>query len=195
MYTRCKLKNPEDEMSSERQRLVMRSGPTPGKVYELTKDSITIGREASADIVIPDPEISRSHSRLTSKQGTYMLEDLGSTNGTFVNKQRITGQRMLSPGDEVTLGENVVFSFEGEGVGATVAASVAKMPVQAVPPPPPPTPAAGIAPEKKSHTTRNLLIGCGCLVIVIVVVLVAVLYYIDTNNLYCAWFGMGCPTP
>jgi len=159
------------------------------------KSAWVIGRAQDCDLVVPEAQVSSHHCRLTHLADGFTLEDLGSTNGTFVNKQRITGQRMLSPGDEVTLGENVVFSFEGEGVGATVAASVAKMPVQAVPPPPPPTPAAGIAPEKKSHTTRNLLIGCGCLVIVIVVVLVAVLYYIDTNNLYCAWFGMGCPTP
>jgi hypothetical protein len=69
------------------------------------------------------------------------------------------------------------------------------MPVEAVPQPPSATPAAGIAPTKKNHTTRNLLIGCGCLVLVLCVVLVAVVYYVDTNNLYCAWFGMGCPTP
>jgi pSer/pThr/pTyr-binding forkhead associated (FHA) protein len=186
-------------MASERQRLVMRSGPTPGKVYELSKDSVTIGREASADIVIPDPEVSRSHARLTSKQGTYMLEDLGSTNGTFVNKQRVTGQRLLNPGDEITLGENVVFSFEGAGIAATVAAAALKVPAGAQtvpePAPAPPAAAAGPAPAKKSHTTRNILIGCGCLVIILMVVLVAVFYYIDTNNLYCAWFGVGCPTP
>ncbi|MGA2110944.1 MAG: FHA domain-containing protein [Anaerolineales bacterium] len=188
-------------MSSDLQRLVMRSGPTPGKVYELTKDSVTIGREASADIVIPDAEVSRTHARLTSKQGTYMLEDLGSTNGTFVNKQRITGQRMLNPGDEVTLGESVVFSFEGPTVGATVAVSAAKMPVQAtIPaeaPPEPPAAAASAAaaPEKKSHTTRNILIGCGCLVILVIVVLAGLLIYIDSNNLYCAWLGLGCPAP
>jgi predicted component of type VI protein secretion system len=183
-------------MASERQRLVMRSGPTPGKVYELSKDSVTIGREASADIVIPDPEISRSHARLTSKQGTYMLEDLGSTNGTFVNKQRVTGQRLLNSGDEVTLGENVVFSFEGAGVAATVAAASVKMPTAAAAREPAPAPPpAGPAPAKESHTSRNILIGCGCLVILVVVVLVGLLVYVDTNNLYCAWFGFGCPTP
>jgi len=90
----------------------MKTGPASGKVYSLIKSEISIGREAGSDIFINDEEISRQHARLTSQFGDYVLEDLGSTNGTFVNTQRITGQRILKSGDTILLGENVSLTFE-----------------------------------------------------------------------------------
>jgi pSer/pThr/pTyr-binding forkhead associated (FHA) protein len=92
--------------------LVMRSGPTPGKVYELLQEDLTIGRDISNAIVINDPEISRRHSRLSAQAGSYVIEDLGSTNGTFVNGQRLMGPHMLRPGEVVMLGEHIGFAFE-----------------------------------------------------------------------------------
>ena len=68
---------------------VMRSGPTPGVTFPLEGDQLIIGRDASNSITINDAEISRKHSRLSFQGGKYVLEDLGSTNGTFVNGQRI----------------------------------------------------------------------------------------------------------
>jgi predicted component of type VI protein secretion system len=187
-------------MSSGQLRLVMRSGPTPGKVHELNKEIVTIGREASADIVIADAEVSRAHARLVSKPGGVIIEDLGSTNGTFVNKQRITAPRAIAAGDEITLGESIVLGVETEGVAATVVAASAKVPPaprtaaaapQAAPVPPPP--AAAVAPvEKKGGRNRMLLLGCGCLLLVVCVVAVGLGWYIDSNNLYCAWLGVGC---
>jgi predicted component of type VI protein secretion system len=186
-------------MSSGQLRLVMRSGPTPGKVFELNKEIATIGREASADIVIADPEVSRAHARLVTKPGGVIIEDLGSTNGTFINKQRITAPRAISPGDELTLGESIVLGVETEGVAATVVAASAKMPPapraaaapQAAPVAPPPVAAAAPV-EKKGGSRRTLLIGCGCLLVLACVVAVAIGWYIDSNNLYCAWLGVGC---
>ncbi len=81
--------------------LVMKTGPASGKVYSLITSEISIGREAGSDVFINDEEISRRHARLTSQYGDYVLEDLGSTNGTFVNTQRITGQRILKSGDTI----------------------------------------------------------------------------------------------
>ncbi|OGO47120.1 MAG: hypothetical protein A2Z30_04105 [Chloroflexi bacterium RBG_16_64_43] len=187
-------------MSSGQLRLVMRSGPTPGKVFELNKEIATIGREASADIVIADPEVSRAHARLVLKQGGVIIEDLGSTNGTFVNKQRITAPRAISPGDEITLGESIVLGVETEGVAATVVAASAKVPPaprtaaampQAAPVPPPPVAAAAPV-EKKGGGRRMLWIGCGCLLLLACVVAAGIAWYIDSNNLYCAWLGVGC---
>jgi pSer/pThr/pTyr-binding forkhead associated (FHA) protein len=99
-------------MANGAYRLVMAQGPTPGKVYELVKDIMTIGRDVSNDIVINDAEVSRHHARLTRQVGGYMLEDLSSTNGTFVNGQRLIGPRPLSRGDNVGLGETVVLGYE-----------------------------------------------------------------------------------
>lgn len=92
--------------------LVMHSGPTPGKTFALDGDVLTIGREASNQIAINDAEISRKHSQLVSQGGKYVLTDLGSTNGTFVNGQRLTGQHVLQPGEVISLGEQISLLFE-----------------------------------------------------------------------------------
>jgi predicted component of type VI protein secretion system len=93
-------------------RLVMRSGPSVGKIYPLDKDELFIGRDLSNDIVINDPEISRRHARLYTQGNTFVLEDLGSTNGTFVNGQRLMGPNVLRPGDVITFGERMSLVFE-----------------------------------------------------------------------------------
>lgn len=93
-------------------RMVMRSGPSTGKEYPLEKSEIFIGRDLSNDIVINDPEISRRHARLYIQGSSYVLEDLGSTNGTFVNGQRLAGPAILRPGDAVTFGERMNLVFE-----------------------------------------------------------------------------------
>ena len=92
--------------------LVMHSGPTPGKTFPLEGDVLTIGREASNQIAINDAEISRKHSQLVLQGGKYVLTDLGSTNGTFVNGQRVTGQHVLQPGEVISLGEQINLLFE-----------------------------------------------------------------------------------
>ncbi|PWH13363.1 MAG: hypothetical protein DDG60_10400 [Anaerolineae bacterium] len=92
--------------------LVMHAGPTPGKTFPLEGDVITIGREAGNTIVINDAEVSRKHSQLTLQGGKYVLTDMGSTNGTFVNGQRITGAHVLVPGEVISLGEQITLLFE-----------------------------------------------------------------------------------
>ncbi len=92
--------------------LVMRSGPTPGKTYPLSKSEIYIGRDINNDITISDAEISRKHVRLILQGGGYIVEDLGSTNGSFVNGNRLMGPFTLRPGDILMLGENVSLLYE-----------------------------------------------------------------------------------
>lgn len=93
-------------------RLVMRSGPSVGKVYPLEKPELFIGRDLSNDVVINDPEISRRHARLFLQGNGYVLEDLGSTNGSFVNGQRLMGPNLLRPGDTITFGERMSLVYE-----------------------------------------------------------------------------------
>jgi predicted component of type VI protein secretion system len=99
-------------MVSQQFQLAMRSGPTMGKAYGLGKSEITIGRDPSNDIVINEAEVSRKHARLLFQDELYVLEDLGSTNGTFVNDHRLTSPQTLQPGDMILLGENISITFD-----------------------------------------------------------------------------------
>jgi pSer/pThr/pTyr-binding forkhead associated (FHA) protein len=92
--------------------IVLRSGPTPGKTFPLVKSELFIGRDLSNDIVINDPEISRRHARIYIQNGGFVLEDLGSTNGSPVSGQRLVSPYTLHPGEVITLGERITLSFE-----------------------------------------------------------------------------------
>src|SRR3954468_15333258 len=92
-----------------------------------------------------DSEISRVHARIFhDPSGALTVEDLGSTNGTFVNGNRITGQQALNPGDQVRVGQTTL-SVEG-GVADAGATSVGNVIPAPVPVPPPAAPAAAEAP-------------------------------------------------
>lgn len=128
---------------------VMRSGPNTGKIYPLEAPEIIIGRDASNGVAINDGEISRKHARLSLHGSAYVIQDLGSTNGSFVNGQRITGSQVLNPGDTVSFGENIVLMYEAafDPNATIIASSQAPRTVTPVPRPVPvPTPAPIPAP-------------------------------------------------
>jgi hypothetical protein len=137
--------------SSGSYRLTVRQGPVPGKVFDLAKDVMTIGRDMNNDLVINDAEVSRNHGRLTSQSGGYLIEDLASTNGTFVNGQRLIGPKLLNPGDVVGFGETIVLEYSYVAdAGATVVASAPPPRMMAEPPTAPPQtpePAPMMAPD------------------------------------------------
>ena len=72
------------------------------KVFPLTKSVVNIGRRLDNQLVIDDPRISRNHAQLRAIKGRYVIFDLNSTGGTFVNAQR-TSQSVLYPGDVISL--------------------------------------------------------------------------------------------
>jgi pSer/pThr/pTyr-binding forkhead associated (FHA) protein len=87
-----------------------------------------------------DSEISRVHARVFhDPSGRLTVEDLGSTNGTFVNGNRISGQQPLNPGDEVRVGQTTLSVEGGAGAGATTVGNVVPAPVPVPPPQQPPT--------------------------------------------------------
>lgn len=92
--------------------LVMKSAPYLDKEFPLVKDETIIGRDTTGDIVISDAEISRRHARIYKLGDSFMVEDLGSTNGTFVNGQRLVGPHALLPGETIRFGENIMLVFE-----------------------------------------------------------------------------------
>jgi hypothetical protein len=114
-------------------RLIVRRGTHPNQIYDMNKGIITLGRDITNDIVINDPEVSRHHCRLTQGGGGYTIEDLGSTNGTFINGQRLTGARPLSHGDMVGLGETVTLAYESAAASVPAGMGAATMPGGAPP--------------------------------------------------------------
>ncbi|HEX7541448.1 MAG TPA: FHA domain-containing protein [Anaerolineales bacterium] len=134
---------------------VIRAGPSTGKIYPLEVPEIIIGRDESNGIAINDAEVSRKHAKLSLHGSAYVIQDLGSTNGTFINGQRITGTQVLNPGDTVSFGENIVLMYEAAfDPNATVIASSqaprtvapVRRPVPVPAPAPAPAPAYAPAP-------------------------------------------------
>ena len=97
-------------------RLFMRQGPRAGQTFDLIKPIAVIGREAGNDIVIEDPQVSRHHAKLTLQGGSYVVEDLGSTNGTFMDGRRIMTPTPLLIGGRLGLGDTVVLEVQPGGV-------------------------------------------------------------------------------
>jgi pSer/pThr/pTyr-binding forkhead associated (FHA) protein len=187
-------------------------------VYPLIKTEVTLGRDINNEIVINDAEISRKHCLLKLVGNGYIIEDLGSTNGTWVDEQRISRQYQLNHADTIRLGDNISLTYEviGYDADATVATPSAAPPTAQIPPaqqfqtpqqqyqqaPPPsksqqyggrvPAPAE---PPKIFGMNRTLAIGLGALA-VIGICLIAFLVYVDANCLWCeiTWDLLpGCP--
>ena len=67
-------------------KLVAMSGPLGGQVVSLSREQLSMGREASSDVRLDDPLVSRRHCQLTTQAGSCAIRDLDSHNGTFVNE-------------------------------------------------------------------------------------------------------------
>ncbi|MFL7793053.1 MAG: FHA domain-containing protein [Anaerolineae bacterium] len=113
--------------------LVMSQGPQPGQTFMLDRDWLTVGRDPSNDIVINDPQVSRQHIRVTRQGQMVVIEDLGSTNGTFANGVRLTGPHVLSNGDVIGLGDGVTLTYYEVGIAADIAETIVGHPGSAVP--------------------------------------------------------------
>lgn len=95
------------------QRLAVISGALAGKSFDLEKESITLGREEDCDIVLADSTVSARHAVVREVQGRIRIEDLGSSNGTYINGNKIQAKDLLS-GDTVRLGK-VELRLDGQG--------------------------------------------------------------------------------
>jgi len=186
---------------------VMRSGPTVGAIYPLEGELISIGRDASNTIQINDAEISRRHSRLQFQGGKYVIEDVGSTNGTHVNGQRIASAYVLKAGDVVSFGEGIALGYETTDFDPAATLAVpsrsAGQARQYVPPPPPAQAYAGQVPADpmqigKKTNPLPIVIGVGALLFICACVIA--LWLVDSANLWCTlfpglmrMFGLYCP--
>ncbi|MBZ4336632.1 FHA domain-containing protein [Corallococcus sp. AS-1-12] len=93
-------------------------GPGAGQLVPLRQGSITLGRSSTSDLRLQHASISRRHAQLTRRGNVFMVRDLGSQNGTFVNRLRIKGEVEIKPGDELSLG-NATLRLRGPGAGPT----------------------------------------------------------------------------
>lgn len=88
--------------------LSMQSGPMAGRTYRFHQDVTTVGRTTGNDLVVSGRSVSRRHARLWFDNGHWYLEDVGSSNGTFVNNVRIYQAVTLNDGDVISFGDEVV---------------------------------------------------------------------------------------
>lgn len=91
----------------------------PGAEFPVEAPTV-IGRDINNELVVPDPHISAQHAKLSNSRNYLILEDLGSTNGTYVNRVRIKGKKKLRVGDMVRLGDVTfeVLRWENENSGS-----------------------------------------------------------------------------
>ena len=84
--------------------LVILRGRSASTALKLGDGVTTAGRHDECQLRIKSSEVSRKHCQFFEKNGMLMVKDLGSSNGTFLNGKKIEGQRVLEPGDELTVG-------------------------------------------------------------------------------------------
>jgi hypothetical protein len=89
--------------SSRRPSLQFTSGPRAGQLIQLTAEVTTIGTAADATVPLNDSGVSRKHAGIRSSDGVFELADLGSTNGVYVNGERVA-KRRLEVGDVIRVG-------------------------------------------------------------------------------------------
>lgn len=202
-------------MASQYQ-LVMRTGPTPGTTFALEDGQITIGRDPSSTVAINDSEMSRHHARLNLQGGKFVLEDMGSTNGTMVNGKRITGPHVLKPGEMISFGEQIVLmyevlTFDPDATIASVrpqaqASNIPPYQPPVAPPPPPrqayagqvppgPVPMAAAPPVVQLSAKRySLPIVLGVSALVILCACGSFFWWVDATYRWCTFFPFmaGC---
>src|SRR5947207_1351110 len=84
---------------------LVRSGGLAGQRLSVKTPVVNIGRADYNDLVVPDPSVSTSHAKLQRREGVWVLVDLDSTNGTFVDGEQVKGDAPLAPGATVRLGD------------------------------------------------------------------------------------------
>jgi hypothetical protein len=140
--------------------LVVSQGPLPGHRFPLVKPMITVGRQPGNDIVISDPQVSRRHASLSWDGTRWIIQDLGSRNGTFINGVQLTAPGVLQSGDQIGLGSAVLLGFQAQ-------------PVAVRPPAQPYAPAPPVYPPAQARHRRSVAVPLAVIVLVLVCLAVA----------------------
>jgi pSer/pThr/pTyr-binding forkhead associated (FHA) protein len=90
------------------QQMVVTAGPLAGQTFPLTDAQITIGRADDATLVLTDDYASTRHARIFPQDGQWIVEDLGSTNGTYLDRQKVTQPTPVPVGVPIRIGKTVL---------------------------------------------------------------------------------------
>jgi len=125
-------------MVSANGKLIVREAEHEPREFELADTPVTIGRDASCELVVESRYVSRRHIRIEPKLGAYTLFELGSANPTLVNGQKVEGSRPLIPGDTIAIADVTIEYQKPQDPNATevffVPASAAAAPLKEVEP-------------------------------------------------------------
>jgi predicted component of type VI protein secretion system len=86
---------------------IMEPESLSGRLFDLGEE-LTIGRAAGCQITLDDTFVSQMHARVFHREGQYLVEDLGSTNGTYLNRQKVNGPMVIRHGDELQIGNTIL---------------------------------------------------------------------------------------
>ncbi|MBN1217645.1 MAG: FHA domain-containing protein [Anaerolineae bacterium] len=153
-------------------KLIMQHGPTPGREFTIQNHPQVIGRGQDSQIVIIDKTLSRQHARVWTTADGLVVEDAGSTNGTFVNSQRISKPTLLLPGDILQLGESITFTVKADADfdKTMLAGPVPTSFEQTMIPGSPPAPVVGpTAPAAQSGLSPWIWVGVAVIIAVLIV--------------------------
>jgi pSer/pThr/pTyr-binding forkhead associated (FHA) protein len=104
---------PEDELETGQALLLVKHGPNAGSTFLLEQEVTTTGRNPDSDVFLDDVTVSRKHAEFRRQQDGWYVHDLGSMNGTYVNRERVEVTK-LAPRDEVQIGKFKLVFFSGE---------------------------------------------------------------------------------
>jgi pSer/pThr/pTyr-binding forkhead associated (FHA) protein len=104
---------PQGELEQGQALLVVERGPNAGSKFLIDKDVTTAGRHPESDIFLDDVTVSRRHAEFRRRDGKFFVHDVGSLNGTYVNKQRVD-ETQLANGDELQIGRFKLTFHAGE---------------------------------------------------------------------------------
>jgi pSer/pThr/pTyr-binding forkhead associated (FHA) protein len=188
-------------------RLTVIKGFNKGEVFPLDADEVIIGRGEENGIVLNIAEISRTHAVLTKVEEGYMIKDLGSTNGTFVDKKKVGEKYLLKPGDTIMLGDAIYLNYQADADPEETLVSPRtkefSLPEDTVVTPKPAAPKPVAAPATSPQKSRSaqailsqdqvteekkgktwLWAGIGCVVVIFFLIVIGLIAF-DYLNLYC----------
>jgi pSer/pThr/pTyr-binding forkhead associated (FHA) protein len=144
--------------------LLVRTGSLKGKRLTVRTPVVNIGRGDYNDLVIPEPSVSATHAKLQRREGIWIIQDLGSTNGTFVDGERVAEETPLGPGATIRFGEvATLFESTDDTTGVQVRVGTKMVEGLRTPPEreatPPRRPARVAAPEAKGFPRWAIVVA------------------------------------